>query len=364
MATIWRFLGLCACVGLTSGMSLADDQIDCGAYPAPVISLDFGSPYRADSEFRNVMDPDAKERVEEALSETDDYIRYLSRTVTTLFERSAIPYPELSLVEQIGACVETALMDWAYVDALGRLDSFNANLTFGSRLAAIAINYSRIRDDISDSTHKLILDAWLRSLAWRQVLFWETQASEGARQGNLRAWAALGLVVVGTTLEDQALITEGVRGHQAVLCSAQPDGSLPIEMRRGRYALFYQNHATMPLVVTTAWMRHQAPADLQQDLRVSCDNALERVVSYTLDDLVTGETSQAYSGEEQSFFDGTATIEQYMMAWLPALYSLEMQVQTPDPSLLFSTAYNSKLGGDQMLVWGAYFPADHDPLEH
>ena len=89
--------------------------------------------------------------------------------------------------------------------------------------------------------------AWLDRRLDEQKVFWDG-APDGSRSGNLRAWAGLAgaLVAMQTGREDMRYwAAESVSD---VLCTAQADGSLPQEMKRGRFALHYQFHAIAPLV--------------------------------------------------------------------------------------------------------------------
>ena len=337
-------------MALTFPQSLIADTA-CPDYPAPVTLLEFGSPYRADSENRNELDPEAKAAVEAALAPTDDFIRFLARTHETKLEYLNAPIPDPVTAQLAQDCIVQALLDWASVASLTNLVTFEANLTFGARLAGIAITYGRIRDDIDDEVAKLIIDSWLKSMAWRHVVFWEAQATRGARRGNLRAWSGLAFVTVGLAVGDESLVHLGAASSEFVLCTANSDGSLPQEMIRGKYALHYQIHALTALVTTAAYLRHMTPEDLRRDMTLLCDGALGRAVEFALNDLESGEASLNHSGHVQNFFDGSGVVRPFMLAWLPAARSLGLEPRFPSSLIEMENTYNSKLGGNQDQIW-------------
>lgn len=131
-----------------------------------------------------------------------------------------------------------------------------------------------------------------------------------------------------------------------VLCSAAPDGSLPQEMTRGRLALHYQLHALAPLVTTVASLDQQG-----LPIRDRCDGALGRAVQFALSDLENGAATQAITGEVQSFFDGTDTIEPFQLAWLEAWLVLEPDAELAAVIEPMRPLRYSKLGGNQTALW-------------
>jgi poly(beta-D-mannuronate) lyase len=167
----------------------------------------------------------------------------------------------------------------------------------------------------------------------------------------LRAWAALGGASVASILDDPALRSWAAWSVSNVLCSANADGSLPQEMGRGSFALHYQLHAIAPLVVATLLLDRQG-VDLQQ----TCDASLARIVAFAVDDLDSGAATQAITGEVQSYFDGTDTLDGFNLAFIEPYLQLD---QMPDREALdrladpFRPLSYSKLGGNQTLIWQA-----------
>ena len=115
------------------------------------------------------------------------------------------------------------------------------------------------------------------------------------------------------------------------------------------YALKYQLHAIAPLVLASLLLERKG-AEVQS----LCDRALARVVGFATADLATGAATQAITGKQQTFFDGTDKLEPFHLAWLEAYLLID---KGPDRAAMEELARQyrplaySKLGGDQTLIW-------------
>jgi poly(beta-D-mannuronate) lyase len=196
-----------------------------------------------------------------------------------------------------------------------------------------------------------VIRQWLAGLMRTQMTFWEQDAPKGARQGNLRAWAALAGSATARLTQDTAIAAWSTWSVSYVLCTAAEDGSLPREMDRGRLAFKYQLHATAPLVLATLLLAQDGT-----DLTGTCNNALRRIVDFAMADLADGSHTQAITGEVQSFFDGSDTLEGFHLAWVEAYLALD-PAAAGDAFAGLAERYGplnySKLGGNQKLLWGA-----------
>lgn len=322
-------------------MGAAPAWADCARAPGPVIELDFDSRYSDSSDTRSELDLESAAEAEEALAPIDDFLRDLVEEANSALKAG----PE-------GAgpadCVLSRVSDWARADALSDLGSETANLTIGSRLAGFALVLMQVAPHATNNTDREEVEAWLSRRVAEQMRFWEEDAPPGARQGNLRAWAALAASATSATTGDPVPRAWATWSTSYVLCTADEDGSLPQEMRRGRLALQYQLHATAPLVLTTLLLERQGIS-----LSGSCQGALDRVVGFVLDDVQTGQRTQAITGEVQSFFDGSDTIEEFHLAWLEAY--LNLGGAWSDEANALADEHRplsySKLGGNQTLLW-------------
>lgn len=317
-------------------MALAET---CPPPPDPVLTLDYGSRYTDDSETRSEIDQVAEADLEAALQPLDDFIRDLAERA------DQVHLPDAPRAE-IAGCVTRQIAVWARAQALRDLASSTARLTIGSRIAGFGMVLRQVTPHGGAPEDLAEIRGWLSDLAHAQMTFWEEDAPPGARRGNLRAWAALGAAATADLTGDGILRGWAAWSADYVLCTAAPDGSLPQEMSRGRLAYHYQLHAVAPLVVTARLLRDH---DLRPGAR--CDDALTRVVGFTLADMADGARTREITGEKQRYFDGIDSLSGYNFAWLPAWLTLAPDPETAKLAAEFQALSSSKLGGDQSLIW-------------
>lgn len=313
---------------------------DCPPAPPPVLGLAFDSRYADDSETRSEIDPETASGARDALRPVDDFLRDLARHANAALDGSDA---------EAANCVVAQIGLWAEADALASLDSPTARLTVGARLAGFALVMLQAAPGADDAAAVARIDGWLTRRLREQIIFWEEDAPDGARQGNLRAWAALAAATTAARTGDPALRYWAAASASHVLCSAAADGSLPQEMGRGRLALHYQLHAVTPLTVSALLLDRQG-----LPLTGVCDGALDRTVGFALADLGDGAQSAVRSGATQSFFDGGDTLKDFHLAWVEAYLRLPGATHSAQAEALIvplRPLTYSKLGGDQTLVW-------------
>lgn len=168
---------------------------DCPAAPEPVYSLDYGSRYADQGEGSTDLDADKSAEVDEALGPVDDFLRDLTNIANTVYETGADR-------AEVADCVLRQVAVWADAGALASLQTRNAKMTIGSRLASLGMTVLQVVAYRSSDTDLNRIRPWLADLMERQMLFWEEDAGDGSKRGNLRAWAALGGATAGAILED------------------------------------------------------------------------------------------------------------------------------------------------------------------
>ena len=336
-----------ACLSLLLGLGLqtvpaAAASSTCQPAPDPVISLSYGSRYTDDDKSRSTLDAESNAEVNKALRPVDDFIRDLVNASNKVLKER-----DQHKAAAQADCVLSQIATWAHADALSKLDSYAARLSSGARISGIAEAYRQIRPFISDMDQAVLIEDWLTTRANEQIDFWEKDATTGARTGNLRAWSALAVLNIGEVTQNDGFIWWSAASAMRILCTARKDGSLPQETKRGSYGLHYQFHALAPLVTIAARLDDRGAPILK-----SCDGALERVVTYAFDDYAQkGALTEGYSGKQQSYFDGTEDLEDHELAFMAAY--LRLVPNSPLGKWVLDTTKlsNSKLGGDQRLLW-------------
>lgn len=314
----------------------------CRTAPEPVVSLNIGSIYADESVSRSKIDGAKNAAVMAAIAPIEGFLRSLARLANDVTEGGGER-------NQKADCVIEQLWVWANADALSDLGTRIANYAVSKRLAGFAFVYRQVAPYASDIQNRTIIEDWLGRRAQEQMVFWEKDAASGSKKGNLRAWATLAINLIGEIRNDPHALRLSARSASQLQCLAEPDGSLPQEMLRGKYALHYQLHAIAPLVIVTLLLEKQGLS-----IRGICDKALDRIVQFAIDDLETGEASMEYSGKTQSYFDGTETLEGHELAWLEAYLILSPNPRLERVADAFRPLEHSKLGGSQALMWSDY----------
>ncbi len=322
----------------------AEDAPDCPTGVEPVVALGFGSRYAEDSKNRSDFDEESDKAVTAALKPIDDFIADLARHTDLLNN----PDTGDEALEAAATCVIDSILPWAEAGALSDLSTQGANLSAPSRVGGIAFAYAAARAHLPDGAGNPVIDDWLLARARQTMTFFDTEAPPRASRNNLRAWAGVAVARIGLTLDDPVLIGWGAVSATLVACTAAPDGSLPQEMWRGRLALHYQLHAVAPLVITAALLQEQRPG-----LFEICDNAIPRVVGFTVAALADPAPVEAITGKTQTVGGADEPARDFELAWAPAY--LRFMPDAAVEALIEGVEKlgNSKLGGDQRLLWPA-----------
>lgn len=315
----------------------------CELTAEPVVSLGFGSRYTDESVTRSDIDPESNAEVNAALKPVDDFIRDAATIANQALIRSNGP--------ERANCLVGVMRDWADAGALEDMQTFTSQISVGARKAGLALAYLQVRPLSTRYGHLDAIDEWLVEGAREELRFWAADATPGAQEGNLRAWSSLGVIATGIATDTPELVEQAAEVVSMLICTARPDGSLPQETRRGKFALHYQLHAIAPLTQSAALLDTQGI-----DLTADCDNALERIVHFAISDLDTGEKSKAYANVEQSYFDGTEQLKAHQLAWADTFLSLYPYASLEERVADLRPLSNSKLGGRQEILLETLFP--------
>ena len=309
----------------------------CPDLADPVIRLDYGSRYDGTDESRSSFDSASNAEVNAQLKPVDDFV-----TAMTLAANTALLTEDVAPAD----CVKAGLLAWAEAGALEQMASVNANLSVPSRLAGLAFAWDQVKPMVRANTDSTLIETWLAGLARASMTFFDTDAPPKSQENNLRAWAALAVTRVGLTLDDQEMIEWADASIRLVICNADADGSLPLEMARKGLALHYQMHALTALIPAAVLLEREGRAVFD-----ACDGNLHRAVRFAMLAFADPTTVTRLAKSEQSYFDGSDKLQGFELAWaVPYLATF------PDPELAkfiapYGALANSKIGGLQSLLW-------------
>lgn len=144
-----------------------------------------------------------------------------------------------------GKCTANLLGTWAGAGALlGDMRSKQAEYERKWTVAGAALAYLKVRAAVSP-TERRGIEAWLAKLADAAYRF---AAEPGHKRNNHWYWTGLGLGAVSLATGDEARWYLAHAIYSDALADIGSDGTLKMELARGKRALHYHGFALMPLV--------------------------------------------------------------------------------------------------------------------
>ena len=162
--------------------------------------------------------------------------------------------------------VKRIILEWAKADAAKRTgpsdhegrhwnDTLTVNLYIASPMLA-AYSFAKQAIDVP-SEEDQIIKKWLKKIVKRnehlmydQIYKKNTQASGVPKRAHNHALSsAIAHMELGVLLNDEKLFRKAFKNFGAAIRYQRKDGSLPIEVRRGGRAMFYQGRAMNALAV-------------------------------------------------------------------------------------------------------------------
>lgn len=188
----------------------------------------------------------------------------------------------------------------------GKMSSRQAYYVQGWVLGAVAIAYLKIRDSglVTRKAEKALFP-WFKAVTRQTIAFYERDKASN----NHLYWAGVQAVAVGTATGDKELFNWGIETYRTGVAQIRPDGSLPLEMRRGRRALHYHLYAVAPLVYLAEFGEDNGIHVYAAD-----DHALAKLVHLSIHGLEDGSYFVKTTGIPQDTPDGKPAAEQISWA--------------------------------------------------
>lgn len=303
----------------------------CEAPPDAVTVFSAQSVYQKGDPTHSKIDPEAKERYDEAVGPLRDYSQQLIRMANAYVASQG---------RDRGAalCAVSWLASWAKADGLGTLETRQAQLSATRILAAIAFAYVEVKQAPGiDPADAAAIEAWLRRLA---VATQEIYGEKGnSNLGNHRYWGGVAVAATAVAVDDPALLDWAMESYRIGACQAREDGALPIELSRGPRARDYHIHAMGPLV-----MLAEIGARNGIDTYGLCGGGIRRAVAFTLRAIADPAEIEALAKAEQLPLKSQTS----RLGWIAiyrARFPLPVEVELPD------RLNSSTLGGDMNLLF-------------
>jgi poly(beta-D-mannuronate) lyase len=215
-----------------------------------------------------------------------------------------------------------AQMDAAAKDGVftGTMSSNQAYYVQGWVIGAIAIAYLKVRDSgliQPDQEHAIL--PWVVTVAHQTVDYYDARRQKGDGENNHLYWAGVEVAAAGIAANDRKLFDWGIETYHAGVAQIQPDGTLPLEMRRGQRALHYHLYALAPLVYLAEFGE-----DNGLDLYAERNYALKKLAVLSTHGLVDNSFFDKAAGIPQDLPNGPPAAEQ--ISWAKIYVS-----RFPDP---------------------------------
>jgi poly(beta-D-mannuronate) lyase len=194
----------------------------------------------------------------------------------------------------------------------GKMSSNQAYYVQGWVIGAIAIAFVKVRDSgliTPEQEHEIL--PWMVSVVHQTMDYYDArrQKNTGDGENNHLYWAGVEVSAAGVAANDRKLFDWGIDTYRVGVAQIEPDGSLPLEMRRGQRALHYHLYALAPLVYLAEFGE-----DNGLDLYADHNNALKRLAELSTQGMIDNSFFAKTTGVAQDTPNGPPVAEQISWA--------------------------------------------------
>jgi poly(beta-D-mannuronate) lyase len=199
---------------------------------------------------------------------------------------------------------KTAAQDRALT---GKMSSGQAYYVQGWVIGALGIALLKIRGSgvVSRADAKL-LTAWMKTVSQQTMDYYDQHEAKdpGGNENNHLYWAGVQVGAIAIAANDRKMFAWAVAAYRNGARQITPEGTLPLEMRRGQRALHYHLFAASPLVYLAEFGE-----DNGIDLYAEDNFALKRLVDRSIDGLRGSGYFDQATGIKQDLPDGPPSAE-------------------------------------------------------
>lgn len=312
----------------------------------PVVSLNLRSVYDQTDDSRSRIDRESKARYDQAIAQTRDFLTLLTRKASNYSQSDGRRLDE-------ARCALDILDQWAKADALSHLQTRQTYLSMTRIIAGAAMAYMQVAPAAQlFGMDTGAIEAWLRQRAEATMPIYLDGSDRRSNRQNHRYWGGFAVAAVGVAVNHPDFLSFGYESFKLGVCQVEPNGTLPLELDRKSRARDYHVHAVAPLVMLASILEANGQAAY-----ALCDNALERLVTFTLEALIDPTEIEALTGVRQIDLPREASghIRRDRIAWLE-VYLMRYPQYRPVYGALYDTAlFSSNLGGRVSAIYNPDF---------
>jgi len=200
--------------------------------------------------------------------------------------------------QQAAQCTLNRVLTMARDKSLsGKMSSSQAYYVQGWVTGAIAIAYLKVRDAVKVTPEQnATIGSWLMSVADQTKSYYKAHKSATNEDGqnNHLYWAGVEVATIGIAANDRADFDWGMATYDNGVNQIKPDGTLPLEMARGKRALHYHLYALAPLVLLAECGEANG-----LDLYAHANGAIHRLVKVSVNGLHDPSLFEKATGVKQ-----------------------------------------------------------------
>ena len=255
-----NLIALCAGVALFSLSAIAQQPLrspwdgkpvamtsapySCPATPNIAPDLTTDGFYRLDDPTHSIIDPVRQE----AYNKSSGPVKAAGQAIV-----AAADAYQTTGSKQAAECALKLIDAMAKQHSLtGKMSSNQAYYVQGWVAGAVAIGYLKIRDThLATPQQAKSIGDWLVSVGEESKDYFDTRHAKGTSdaRNNHYYWAGVEMAAIGVAANNRADFDWSVAAYDAGVSQIRPDGTLPLEMARGKRALHYHLYALAPLVM-------------------------------------------------------------------------------------------------------------------
>jgi poly(beta-D-mannuronate) lyase len=201
------------------------------------------------------------------------------------------------------------LLDQAAADGVftGKMSSRQAYYVQGWVIGALGIAYLKVRDSgLVKVEEAPTLTKWMKAVARQTMDYYDAARAKpgGELQNNHLYWAGVEVGAIAIAANDPSMFDWAIATYRNGIQQITPEGTLPLEMRRGQRALHYHLYAIAPLVYLAEFGE-----DNGIHLFAERDYAIKRLVNLSIAGLQGSGYFDKESGVKQDTPDGPPSAE-------------------------------------------------------
>ncbi|KAA6461069.1 poly(beta-D-mannuronate) lyase [Acidobacteria bacterium AB60] len=218
------------------------------------------------------------------------------------------------------------LLDSAAADKVftGHMSSRQAYYVQGWVIGALAVAWLKVRDSgLVTPGETSTLAQWMKIVARQTMDYYDAARAKpgGEAMNNHLYWAGVEVAAIAIAANDRSMFDWAMATYHNGVQQITPEGTLPLEMRRGQRALHYHLYAIAPLVYLAEFGE-----DNGLPLFAENDHALKRLVNRSIAGL-----------QDTAFFDQQAGIKQETPSEPPSAEAISWAKiyvkRFPDPAI-------------------------------